>query len=230
MPLNIIILSYYCNRLIHKYPSTPVNSMHAERLEAQIKQLEDYALRRVRGIPNNRSLFVLTCMDERIRIESALGLEPDDAHIFRNAGGVVTDDVIRSAALTTNFFGTREIIVVNHTDCGMLRFKGAEVADYFLRRGIKPAELAIDPLLPALGLKGEKEFANWFKFFTDLGVEYIDDIVIKNVEALRNSPLIPRDVAITGYVYEVETHRLRKPHQRIWEATSKFEKGKVVER
>jgi carbonic anhydrase len=184
----------------------------------------------VRGIPNNGSLFVLTCMDERLRIEAALGIGPDDAHIFRNAGGIVTDDAIRSAALTTNFFGTREIIVVNHTDCGMLRFKGADVAGHFLKHGISPAELEIDPLLPSLRIGREKEFVNWFKFFPDLGGEYIDDIVTKNVEALKNTPLIPKNVTISGYVYEVETHRLRKPRQRIWEKTSRFEKGKMVER
>lgn len=80
-------------------------------------------------------------MAERLRIEEALGIGPDDAHIFRNAGVIVTDDAVKSAALTANFFGTEEIIVVTHTDCGMLRFLGQEVAEYFRSQGIKPEEL-----------------------------------------------------------------------------------------
>ncbi|WP_306416236.1 carbonic anhydrase [Sulfolobus sp. B1] len=59
-------------------------------------------------------------------MEQALGIQPDNTHIFRNAGGIVTDDAIRSVTLTTNFFGTKEIIVVTHTDCGMFRFTGKE--------------------------------------------------------------------------------------------------------
>ena len=204
--------------------------MLSQYIESRIRRLEDYALRRVKGIPNDRALWILTCMDERVHIAEALGLGPDDAHIFRNAGGVVTDDAIRSAALTTNFFGTREIIVVNHTDCGMLRFSGGEVAGHFQKSGIRPAELEIDPLLPSLRLGSGEAFASWFKFFTDLGAESIDDIVLKNIEALMRSPLIPSDVAISGYVYEVEAHRLRKPHQRVWDKTSRFEKGRVIER
>jgi carbonic anhydrase len=72
-----------------------------------LKSQQDYTLHRVRGIPNNRRLFILTCMDERVHIEEALGIGPDDAHIFRNAGGVLTDDALRSAALTTNFLAQK---------------------------------------------------------------------------------------------------------------------------
>jgi carbonic anhydrase len=202
--------------------------MVSEYIDEELKRLENYALRRVRGIPNNRRLWVLTCMDERVHIEQALGIQPDDAHIFRNAGAIVTDDAIRSASLTTNFFGTKEIIVVTHTDCGMLRFTSEEVAKYFLDKGIKVQELNIDPYLPSLKLSTNEEFKKWFKFFIDLGLNSPDDVAIKNVEILRNHPLIPKDVKISAYVYEVETHRLRKPHQRIYEMTSRFEHGTVV--
>jgi len=199
----------------------------SERLEEDIREREDYALRRVRGIPNNKRLWVLTCMDERLRIEEALGLGPDDAHIFRNAGGIVTDDAIRSAALTTNFFGTKEIIIVTHTDCGMLRFLGEEVAGHFLAQGLKPEEIQIDPLLPDLKLASKEAFTKWWKFFHDLDASSPDDVAMKNAEILRNHPLIPKDVRVTAYVYEVETHRLRRPHGRLWETTATFVKGKV---
>lgn len=78
-----------------------------ETLDQQIKNYADWVLRRQRGIPNNRRLFVVACMDERLPVEEALGIDKGDAHIFRNAGGLVTDDVIRSAMLTTNFFWYR---------------------------------------------------------------------------------------------------------------------------
>jgi carbonic anhydrase len=201
--------------------------MVSERIEVEIERREDYALRRVKGIPNNKRLWVLTCMDERLRIEEVLGIGPDDAHIFRNAGGIVTDDAIRSAALTTNFFGTEEIIVVTHTDCGMLRFLGQEVAEYFRSQGIKPEELQLDPFLPELRLPNDRAFARWWKFFHDLGATSPDDVALMNVEILRTHPLIPRDVRISAYVYEVEAHRLRRPHGKLWETTATFVKGKV---
>lgn len=98
--------------------------------------------RRQKGIPNNKKLFVLACMDERLPVEEVLDLAPGDAHVFRNAGGLVTDDVLRSAALITNLFNTEEIIVVTHTECGMLTAPGEEItrlleqkAGQSLRRG-----------------------------------------------------------------------------------------------
>jgi len=91
-----------------------------ESIERQADEHDDWARRRRKGIPTNEQLLVIACMDERIPVEQALGLELGDAQIFRNAGGKVTDDVIRSAALTANFFDTTEIVVINHTDCGMM--------------------------------------------------------------------------------------------------------------
>lgn len=201
--------------------------MISERIDAEIKELEDYVLRRVKGIPNNKRLWVLTCMDERVHVEEALGIGPDDAHIFRNAGGVITDDAIRSAALTTNFFGTKEIIVITHTDCGMLRFLGEEVVGHFLSRGLKVEGLQIDPLLPELGLADAGAFGRWWKFFRDLGAETPDDVALKGAEILRAHPLIPEGVRVSAYVYEVETHRLRKPHSKLRETAATFVRGKV---
>lgn len=110
----------------------------------------------------------------------------------------------------------------------MLRFTVDEVAKYFLDKGIKVSELQIDPLLPSLKLQSRENFIKWFKFFRDSGVNTPDDMALKNVEILRNHPLIPKNVKISAYVYEVETHRLRKPNQRIYELTSRFEDGTVV--
>ena len=99
-----------------------------EKLEAHVAQYDHWKKRRCYGPdgPNNLRLWVLCCMDERLPIDEALGINVDtpagggDAHCFRNAGGIVTDDAIRSAMLTCNFFGTKEIVIVQHTQCGML--------------------------------------------------------------------------------------------------------------
>jgi carbonic anhydrase len=174
-------------------------------IEERIKQRDDWARRRQLGVPNNKLLWVLTCMDERIPVNEALGIEDGDAHIFRNAGGLVTDDAIRSAMLTTQFFGTKEIVVLGHTECGMMSAKGDDLTELLKQRGIDVDRAEIDPGLPGLELpKGR--FTDWIRMF-----ESVDQSVKEQVDKLRNSPLIPKDVTIHGYVYEVETGRVRKP-------------------
>jgi carbonic anhydrase len=180
-----------------------------EQIDQQINEQRNWALRRQVGIPNNKRLWVLACMDERLPVEKALGIGEGDAHIFRNAGGLVTDDAIRSALLTTQFFGTEEIIVINHTECGMMTASGDFLTAALKTRHIDVDQVAIDPALPELKLpKGV--FSTWLKTFTD-----VDAITIKQVELLRSSPLIPADVAIHGYIWQVETQSLRRPYERL---------------
>lgn len=182
-----------------------------KQIETEILEGEGWALRRQKGIPNNRQLWVLACMDERLPVERALGIREGDAHVFRNAGGLVTDDAIRSAMLTTNFFGTKEIIVLNHTECGMLTATGEYLTEELRKRGMNPKNAQIDPSLPGLKL-GKVAFSEWIRMFSD-----VDETCQKQVELLRNCSLIPKDIVINGYVYETETGRLRKPYQRISE-------------
>jgi len=182
-----------------------------QQLDMEIAQRQAWSLRRQRNIPNNRRLWVLTCMDERVPIEQAIGIRAGDAHVFRNAGGLVTDDAVRSAMLTTQFFGTREIIVVNHTECGMMSAAADDLCDALQQRGIDLANVPIDPALPKLRLE-QGAFAEWIRMFDD-----VDEICGQQVELLRSSPLIPDDVVVHGYVWEVETMRLRKPHERVGE-------------
>lgn len=179
-----------------------------QQIDLAIAEKDNWALRRQRGIPNDRRLWVLACMDERLPVNEALGIRDGDAHVFRNAGGLVTDDAIRSAMLTCNFFGTREIVVVNHTECGMMTATGKYLADALAAKGIDIDNVEIDPALPQLKLP-EGAFPDWIKMFTD-----VDETCERQVELLRNSPLIPDDVVIHGYVWEVETMALRKPHVR----------------
>jgi carbonic anhydrase len=182
-----------------------------QQIDWELAEKEAWALRRQKGIPNNRRLWVLACMDERLPVEQALGIREGDAHIFRNAGGLVTDDAIRSALLTTQFFGTREIIIVNHTECGMMTATGDALAGLLRERGIDVDNVPVDPALPDWKLpKGT--FGRWIKTFTD-----VDEVSARQVELLRSSPLIPKDVTIHSYIWEVENRRLRPPHQRLSE-------------
>jgi carbonic anhydrase len=182
---------------------------HHEHVDQTVSDRSDWARRRREGIPTDRNLLVVACMDERIPVEEALGLELGDAQIYRNAGGKVTDDVIRSAALTTNFFDTDEIIVVNHTDCGMMSAPDAAVREGLEAQAGDLDETDLDPSLPELTI-GDADVMDWVKMTDD-----IDEACAAQVEYLRQSDLIPDDTTVSGYVYEVESGELRAPDDRI---------------
>ena len=184
-----------------------------QQLEAGFKAHESWALRRQLGIPNNRRLWVCACMDERLPVDEALGIRGDrgDAHVFRNAGGLITDDAIRSAMLTCNFFGTQEIVIINHTECGMMSANAETLVNALKQKGIDVDNVQLDPALPELRL-GKGAFGQWIKMFDD-----VDAICAAQVEYVRNHPLIPKDVAVSGWIWEVETGHLRKPHSRVSE-------------
>jgi carbonic anhydrase len=184
-----------------------------ERLEESIAERNRWEIRRQYGAegPNMCKLWVLACMDERLPVDEALGIRADtpvgggDAHLFRNAGGIVTDDAIRSAMLTINFFGTTEIVVLQHTGCGMLSANGADLEQALRAKGIDTDAIPMDPTLPELKLdKGA--FAKWIGMMDD-----VDVTCMKTVEAFRNHPLIPKDITISGWVWETEFRRLRAP-------------------
>ena len=187
---------------------------HHAHVDETIDDRETWARRRREGVPTGKNLLVVACMDERIPVEKALGLDLGDAQIYRNAGGKVTDDVIRSAALTTNFFDTDEIIVVNHTDCGMMSAPDDAVRDGLETQVGDLDEAAIDPSLPELSL-GDADVTEWVRMTDD-----IDDACAAQVEYLRESAFIPDDVTVTGYVYEVESGELRRPGDRVAEEIS----------
>jgi carbonic anhydrase len=125
-------------------------------------------------------------MDARLHVSKMLGLEEGDAHIIRNAGGVVTDDAIRSLAISQRLLGTREIILIHHTDCGMLTFTDDE-----FRRQIQQ-ETGVRPEWAA-------------EAFPDL-----DDDVRQNIARIKASPFIPYKESVRGFVYEVQSGRLRE--------------------
>ena len=133
-----------------------------------------------------RKVAVVACMDARVDPCAALGLRAGDAHIIRNAGGVVTEDAIRSLAISQRLLGTEEIILIHHTECGMLTF-----TDDAFRRSIED-DVGIGPAWAAGA-------------FADL-----DEDVRQSIARIEASPFIPRKHSVRGFVYDVATGRLRE--------------------
>ncbi len=137
-------------------------------------------------LPPSRGIAVLACMDARLNVYAILGLKDGEAHVIRNAGGVVTDDEIRSLAISQRLLGTREIVLIHHTDCGMLTFTDdAFKAGVLAETGIKPHWAA--------------------ESFDDL-----DTDVRQSLARIRNSPFIPHRDAVRGFVFDVATGLLRE--------------------
>lgn len=128
---------------------------------------------------------IVTCMDSRLHVAQALGLALGDAHILRNAGGRVTDDVIRSLVISQQQMGTREIVVLHHTDCGAQTFNNEDFQEHL------KCELGVD-------VSGQD-----FLPFQD-----VEESVREDIKLLRECPLIPDDVVISGAVYDVDTGRM----------------------
>ena len=137
-------------------------------------------------LPPAKGVAVVACMDARLNVYGMLGLQEGDAHVIRNAGGVITDDEIRSLAISQRLLGTREIILIHHTDCGMLTFSDDELkAQIHEEAGIKP------------------HFS--MEAFSDL-----EEDVRQSIARIQASPFIPHKGSVRGFVYEVETGRLRE--------------------
>jgi carbonic anhydrase len=137
-------------------------------------------------LPPARKIAVVACMDARLNPYPILGLELGDAHVIRNAGGVITDDEIRSLAISQHLLGTEEIMLIHHTDCGMLTFNDQEFAEK---------------------LEGETgQRPQWeARSFADL-----DQDVRDSIQRIKDSSFIPRTDSVRGFVYDVKTGGLRE--------------------
>ena len=137
-------------------------------------------------LPPARGVAVVACMDARLDVHKILGLEEGDAHVIRNAGGVITDDEIRSLTISQRLLGTREIVLIHHSDCGMLTFSDDELkAQIHEEVGMKP------------------HFS--MESFSDL-----EEDVRQSVARIQTNPFIPHKESVRGFVYEVESGRLRE--------------------
>jgi carbonic anhydrase len=161
---------------------------HAPETERALAENARYAATFDRpnlDLPPARKLAVLACMDARITVEDVLGLRSGEAHIIRNAGGLATDDAIRSLVISQQLLGTEEVIVIEHTGCGMLTFRDDEVADQITASTGTRVDLPLHA-------------------FPDL-----ESNLTAQVEKIRAHPWI-KDVPVTGVVYDVETGRLHQ--------------------
>jgi carbonic anhydrase len=151
------------------------NGEHSKQLEAVHLPVE----------PSAR-LAIVTCMDSRLDVFAALGLAVGEAHIMRNAGGVITDDVIRSLAISQRKLGTREVMLIHHTDCGMQKLTDD---------GFRAELQAATGITPAFAIES----------FTD-----VDDDVRQSIRRVRRSEFLLHRDAVRGFVYDVDTHLLRE--------------------
>ncbi|HEX7059665.1 MAG TPA: carbonic anhydrase [Solirubrobacterales bacterium] len=134
----------------------------------------------------SRRLAIVTCMDSRLDVFAALGLGDGEAHVLRNAGGVITDDAIRSLAVSQRRLGTREVMLIHHTDCGM-----QTLTDDGFRAELQEAT----GVAPAFAIES----------FDDVETD-----VRQSILRVRRSPFLPHRDAVRGFVYDVDTHRLRE--------------------
>jgi carbonic anhydrase len=138
------------------------------------------------AMPPGRRFAVVTCMDARLDPAKFLGLDEGDAHVVRNAGGLVTDDTLRSLVISHWLLGTQEAFVIAHTDCGMLTFTNGELRSKLADEGADASEVDFHP-------------------FSDL-----DESVRESVRKIDESPLLPGSFTASGYVYDVTSGRLRE--------------------
>lgn len=137
-------------------------------------------------LPPSKHVAVVACMDARLDVYRVLGLKDGEAHVIRNAGGVITDDEIRSLAISQRLLGTKEIILIHHTDCGMLTFTDdAFKADIQAETGIKPGWAA-------------ESFGN------------VDDDVRQSLRRIENSPFVAMHESLRGFVFDVATGKLNE--------------------
>ncbi len=136
-------------------------------------------------LPPAKKLAILACMDARIDVHALTGLREGDTHVIRNAGGIATEDALRSFIISNELLGTKEFLVINHTDCGMLTFKDKDLQDKLTKKyGASAAKIN-------------------FHAFGDL-----EENVRTQVERIRTNPFIPKDTPVTGFVYDVKGGKL----------------------
>jgi carbonic anhydrase len=154
-------------------------------------------------MPPSRRFAILTCMDARLDPAKFAGLAEGDAHVIRNAGGRATDDAIRSLVISYKLLGTREWFVIHHTDCGMETFTG-DTMRRLLASSLNTATLDISGWRDTGHGEGstEGEYIDW------LTISDRNESVASDVRRIRNHPLVPNDIPIYGFLYDVKTGKL----------------------
>jgi carbonic anhydrase len=173
--------------LLTIYQGAFILSVADELLKANQDFARNFTLGELSVRPK-RHVAVLACMDSRILFEHCLGLKPGDAHMIRNAGGIATDDALRSLIVSHHLLDTQEFIIINHTDCGLLK-----VQEYELRHRLadKMGAIASEP-------------AHFYAF------DDLEENVRRQVQRVKSHPWIPKSIPVRGFVYDVKTGKLRE--------------------
>jgi carbonic anhydrase len=161
-------------------------------------------------LPPARRFAILTCMDARLQPSKYAGLAEGDAHVIRNAGGRASDDAIRSLVISYKLLGTREWFVIHHSDCGM-EFFTDEVMRGLLKSSLETAVLDASGFRD-VGLgpgSSEGDYIDW------LTIKNQEESVVDDVRRIRNHPLVPRDIPIYGFIYDVRTGRLNEVKEAV---------------
>src|SRR3990170_3335541 len=174
-----------------------------EVLQANVAYANTFGDKGKLAMPPARRFAILTCMDARLHPSKFAGLAEGDAHVIRNAGGRASDDAIRSLVISYKLLGTREWFVIHHTDCGMETFTD-EVMRKLLRSSLKSA--SVDGKVwrdtGAGGGSAEGEHISW------LTIPDQKQSVLEDVQRIRNHPLVPKEIPVYGYIYDVHSGRL----------------------
>jgi len=174
-----------------------------EVLAANQRYADNFGDKGELGLPPARSFAILTCMDARLDPAQYAGLAEGDAHVIRNAGGRASDDAIRSLVISYKLLGTREWFVIHHTDCGMELFDNETMGE-LLASSLETASVDENGWhdSKAGGGSVEGKYINWLTFKDNA------QSVIEDVQRIRNSPLVPDNIPIYGYIYDCRTGRL----------------------
>ena len=180
-----------------------MSKIHQEVLAANDEYAANYGDKANLPMPPGRHFAVLTCMDARLDPAKFAGFVEGDAHVIRNAGGRASEDAIRSLVISYKLLGTREWFVVHHTDCGMLTFTG-EVMNGLLSQSLEPASIGASGWEDHGKGPGSDEgkFINWLEYSD------IPKSVTEDVSRIRNHPLVPKDIPIYGYIFDVKSGKL----------------------
>src|ERR1700758_434653 len=174
-----------------------------EVVGANQKYAREFGAKGELALPPARQFGILTCMDARLDPAKYAGLAEGDAHVIRNAGGRASDDAIRSLVISHKLLGTRERFVIHHTDCGMLLFKDDDMRK-LLASSWKTATLEQSGWSDSGPGPGstEGDYINWLTFSDNARS------VVEDVTRIRNHPLVPNDIPIYGYIYDVKSGKL----------------------
>jgi carbonic anhydrase len=180
-----------------------MSSVLKEVLSANEKYSAGFGERAKLAIPPARHFTILTCMDARLDPAKFAGLAEGDAHVIRNAGGRASDDALRSLVISYKLLGTSEFFVIHHTDCGMEFFSNGTMRK-LLASSLETAELTAEGFRDVGKGPGSRagEFIEW------LTIADQKQAVIDDVERIRKHPLIPGNIPVYGYVYDVRSGRL----------------------